>query len=424
MKNQLLTSTLIACLSTFYTLSAQTPMLDSLQKTENTEGSLLSNWRDRFTVSAYGSMNYNRYKWQILPTKRNDFDLERVVIETGYKISPRWSLQTELEFEHGGTGVSVEFDPLEEFGEFEYDVSKGGEIWLEQFHFKYKSSDKFDVSFGRLKVPFGINNYIDEPTEYRTANVAEMENTLLPTHWTEFGAIAEIKFGTGWHAYGGFVTGLDGSNFNSANFVKRGNQRRFETVVAEDWAVVGRLDYEFGHERFVGVSSYFGNTTHNRPKPDLKNDTYLTLTEAHIVLEFAPFAFKAMGLFGQLQNSEALSNANRNLSNNLNVKRTPVGKQAVGASVELAFEPFDLLKKHPNGELYVFGRYDFYDTQFATQGLIFDNPRWERSTVSFGANYLPTPWLVFKAQFSRQLLGISVNRQQDTFTAGLGFYLK
>ena len=407
-----------------YTLKSQISVLDSLENIKNTEGGLLSNWHQKLKVTAYGSMNYNVYKWQILPSKRNDFDFERAVLDADYKITPRWSLHTELEIENGGTGVAVEFDPLEEFGEFEFDVSKGGEIWLEEFYFKYQLSNKFNVSLGRVKVPFGIMNFIDEPTEYRTTNLPEMENTLLPSNWTEYGIVSQGYIRKNLHWYAGVVTGLDGSAFNSANFIRRGNQRRFETVVAQDFAAVGRLDYEFGREKFVGISGYFGNTRNNRPKPDLKTDAYLAMTEAHIVLDFSPFEFKAMALFGQLQNSEAVSVANRNLSNNLNVKRTPVGKQALGASVELAFEPFDLLKKHPDSELYIFGRYDYYDSQFATQGAIFNNPRWERHTVSVGANYLPTPWLVFKMQYSHQLLGISINRRQDTFTAGLGFYLK
>lgn len=418
MKHKIVLTLFCAALSQL--LAAQS-LLDSLPPDEaNTK----LDWQDKFHLSAYGVMNYNVYDWQLLPNKRNDIDFERAVFEASYQATSRWSLNVELEFEGGGTGVSVEFDPLEEFGEFEYEVEKGGEIWLEQFNFKYQPSERFNISFGRLKVPFGLIGFLDEPTEYHTTNVSEMENTILPTHWTEYGILMNGAFLKNWKWYAGVVSSLDGSAFNSANFIKRGNQRRFETVNVNDWAGVARLDYEFGYERFIGISGFFGNTRNNRPKADLPVDAYLAMAEAHAVFELTPFEFQAIVLFGHLQNSEQVSNANRNLSNNLNVKRTPVGKEALGASAEIAFEPFDLLQKHPNGELYLFTRYDYYDTQFATQGTVFDNPRWERHTWSFGVNYLPTPWLVFKSQFSRQTLGIKTNQQQDTFTVGFGYYFK
>lgn len=401
-------------------VSSGQSLIDSLEMLSPKE----VHWYDKFKVSSYGVMNYNNYNWQILPNKRNDIEFERAVLEMSYRPVPKWSFNMELEFEAGGTGVAVEFDPLEEFGEYEFEVEKGGEIWLEQFNFKYEFSDKLNVSFGRLKVPFGLIGFLDEPTEYRTTNVSDMENTILPTHWTEYGIILNGRLAKNWIWHAGIVNGLDGSAFNSANFIKRGNQRRFEATNIDDIAGVARLDYEFGYEKFIGVSGYFGNTRNNRPKADLQYDAYLHMIEAHAVYEITPFEFSGILLYGGLQNSEAVSIANRNLSNNLNVKRTPVGKSALGWSAEIAFEPFDLLKKHPNGELYLFIRMDSYDTQFSTQGLIFDNPRWNRKTYTGGVNYMPNNWLVFKTQFARQYLGIIDNRIQDTFSLGFGYYIK
>lgn len=402
-----------------YLLSAQS-LLDSLEHaTANPP-----KWYDRFTVSSYGVINYNNYNWQLLPSKRNDIDFERAVIEMSYRPASKWSFNLELEFEAGGTGVAVEFDPLEEFGEYEYEVEKGGEIWLEQFNFQYNFNKDHNIAFGRLKVPFGLIGFLDEPTEYHTTNVSDMENTILPTHWTEFGIILNGRLGRNWVYYGGIVNGLDGSAFNSANFIKRGNQRRFETTNINDIAAVARIDYEFGYEKFIGVSGYYGNTVNNRPKPDMQYDAYLGMVEAHAVYEWEPFEFSGIFLYGQLQNSEAVSTANRNLSNNLNVKRTPVGRSALGWSAEVAFEPFDLLKKHPDGELYLFVRIDSYDTQHTTQGVIFNNPRWDRKTYTGGINYQPNSWLVFKTQFARQYLGIVNNKIQDTFSLGFGYYIR
>ena len=245
----------------------------------------------------------------------------------------------------------------------------------------------------------------------------------MPTGWAEFGLLYIGNRGR-WLYQAALVNSLDGSAFNSSNFVKRGNQRRFETVNAEDWAICGRLDYEFGHEKIVGIGGFFGNTRGNRPKPDLGVNAFLTLADVHFILEREPFEVCGQLVFGHLQNSEAVSTANRNLSNALNVKRTPVGKTALGWSAELAFELFDVLKKHPDGELNLFARADYFDSMASTEGQIFNNPRWERYVFTGGLNYQPVPQLILKTQFSVEKLGISTQKWQRTFSLGFGFHFK
>ena len=97
---------------------------------------------------------------------------------------------------------------------------------------------------------------------------------------------------------------------------------------AEDFAGCARADFRF-RGQLVGASTYFGNTTGNRPKPDLKVKAPVILLEAHTSLRFGRVYFNGLAIYGHLKNSEAVTNANRNLSNNLNVKRTPVGEAAL-----------------------------------------------------------------------------------------------
>ncbi len=410
---------LLLMLSSFSSgiLAQETTMLDSLFPTQRVK---------KLQLEAYGAINFHNYNWQIWPEKRADIDFERAVIEGKYNFAPRWSLDAELEFENGGTGVAVEFDRFEEFGEFEYEVEKGGEIRFEEFNLAYQldKNKRHLLRIGYVSIPFGLISFRDEPEEYATNTLPMMENALLPTDWAEFGILATGQIGRHWRYYGALVNALDGSAFNSANFIKRGNQKRFETVNAQDWAAVARLDYEFGYERAIGISAYAGNTRNNRPKPDLNTDAWLTMVDAHVTYEYAPFEFVGQFIYGALQNSEAVSNANRNLSNNLNVKRTPVASAALGYSAELCFELFDIMARHPNGELIFFGRYDFYDSMHRTQGQIFDNPRWKRSVISGGINYQPIPQLVFKAQYSLETLGVTTDAQQQTISIGLGFHIK
>lgn len=389
--------------------------------------SRISKILSKFDVAVYGVINYHNYKWETLPKKRNDIDFERAVLNTCYKINTHYKLNAELEFEHGGTGVTLEFDPLEEFGEFEYEVEKGGEVYLEQFNIEYKLSKYINLSGGKIKVPFGIINFRDEPTEYSTNNLNEAEAAIVPTSWTEYGVSA---FGNiyNWHYNISVVNALDGSAFNSANFIKRGNQKRFETVNANDFAIAGRLDYKFGEEKFIGISGYYGNTKNNRPKPDLDVDAYAGIYDFHCVMEVEPVEFSFSFIYGTLQNADKVSYANRNLSNNLNVKRTPVGSSALGYSFDVGLEVYDLMPMlgmpHPNGELVIFGRYDFYDTMHTVTGDVYDNPRWERKTTTFGINYQPISQIVFKAQYAMRKISIQEKNNENTFSLGAGFYIK
>lgn len=375
----------------------------------------------KLDFEAYGIINYHAFNWQLVPDKRNEIDFSQAVIGLDYQISDRWKFNSELEFEHGGTGVALEFDPLEEFGEFEYEVEKGGEIWLEEFNLSYQWFNKHEISFGRVKLPFGLASFYDEPTEYRSIGYNQLENTILPSNWTEFGIVLNGGFQKHYKYSIGIVNALDGSGFNSANFIKRGNQRRFETVKVEDIAAVLRLEYEFQKDQILGFSFYTGNTRNNRPKPDLNVNAFVSLADFHTYFNFKTIGIKAMALFGHLQNSELLSLANRNLSNNLNVKRTPVGKQAAGVNLEFTLKPLAWSTCKNPKDLYVFTSFDYFDTHQKTEGSIFNNPRWKRQIWTFGINYFPTKWLVLKSQFENQRLGIADKKFQRTFSMGFAF---
>ena len=182
-------------------------------------------------LEIYGAINYYDFDWQTDTVKRNAIDNEKLVIEFSYQRSEHLRFNSEVEFEHGGTGVSVEFDRFEEFGEFEFDVSKGGEVWVEQMNLEYLGKN-WGLQVGRVKVPFSFwaDDAKDEPTDYRTALLSEAEAAILPNNWTENGLAFYTSKALGKNSlsfHAAFVNGLDNAAFNSANWIKRGNQRRF-----------------------------------------------------------------------------------------------------------------------------------------------------------------------------------------------------
>ena len=243
----------IAVLSSMLFGSVGLQVLNAQTDSTSLKSESFNQLTQKLDFEAYGIINYHAFNWQLVPDKRNEIDFSQAVIGLDYQISDRWKFTSELEFEHGGTGVALEFDPLEEFGEFEYEVEKGGEIWLEEFNLSYQWFKNNAISFGRVKLPFGLASFYDEPTEYLGTSYNQLENTILPSNWTEFGILVNGKFGKHFNYSLGMVNALDGSGFNSANFIKRGNQRRFETVKIEDIAGVLRLDYEFQKDQLFGV---------------------------------------------------------------------------------------------------------------------------------------------------------------------------
>src|SRR5262249_49737271 len=113
-----------------------------------------------------------------------------------------------------------------------------------------------------------------------------------------------------------------------------------------------------------------------------------------------------------------------NLSNNLNVKRSPVGSAALGWYLEAGYDLLSAIGHADSAgrrsRLDLFGRFEFYDTMFKVARDIFDNPRWERRVVTAGVNYKPLPQFVLKGQFSHRTLGTATDSREDTFSLGMG----
>lgn len=389
---------------------------DSLRKSEEaeTEENSLLRW-NRFSFSGYGVINYFNNDYDTDPSYKDKFDTERLNLYLGYQFSKNISFKSEIEFEHGGTGVALDYDNQEEAGEFEQEVEQGGEVKLEQAYINFKIAPYFNVIAGRMKVHFGLAQDLDEPTEYFTTTRSEMENALIPVGWYENGIEFYGKFAKRFHYRAYVVSGLDATGFSSRNWIKFGHQGRFEMPNAESFAYAGRLDYQFGKSKhtFFGVSGYVNDAAANRPKDDMDESAYVTIGEAHLSYHEYNWRVHSSVLYGNLENSNIVSLKNSKLSNNLGVKRNPVGKNAFGFSTEIGYNILALLAPKSSQKLYPFGRYDYYDTFQDVEGNVIKNPRWQRSTITGGINWFIIDNIAVKAQYSDRRLG-SENYDQNT----------
>ncbi|GAQ15940.1 hypothetical protein MODO_3645 [Myroides odoratimimus] len=395
----------------------------------------LLSW-DNFTLSGYGAINYYNYgKYDTDPQIKNKFDAERLNLYLGYHFNDWISLKTEIEFEHGGTGSTIELDTQEEFGEYEKEIESGGEVKLEQIFIDFKVRPYFNVRVGRMKLHFNLAQNLDRPTNYFTAHRQEMENEILPLGWYENGIQFYGTFLKDRLRYEVSVTnGLDATGFSSRNWVKRGHQTRFEMAVGNSLAYTARLDYKFGKNKntFAGVAAYVNDAAANRPKKDMDVSAYVTIFEGHVSYDENYLKFSSVFLYGNIENSNIVSRKNANLSNNLGVKRTPVGKSMIGFSGDIGYEVLHFLNFKTKQQLYPFMRYEYYDTMYKTEGAVVRKPRWERSVITGGINWFVHPQVVLKAHYSSRRLGsdhfdpiTSLNtgekQRENTFTAGIGF---
>ncbi|MDE0085122.1 MAG: autotransporter outer membrane beta-barrel domain-containing protein [Candidatus Poribacteria bacterium] len=375
-----------------------------------------------FSISGYGIINYANFDWEIDPNRRAAIDIERFVVAPKYHINDTIGLEAEIEFEHGGTGSTMEFDKFEEFGEFEMEIEKGGEVIVEKLAAVFSIQPELNFRVGHIIVPVGLVAKRHRPQHYFTTTRPEAEAHIIPTIWHEtgvelFGSLGSLKY------QAQIINGLDSTGFSSRHWIVRGHQLRFETINAETPAFVGRLDYAFDENATVGISGYFGDTAANRPKPDVDFDAHVGIVSLHGFYEMNAVKVRGLFLWGTLQNAHKLSKVNRSISNNLNVKRTPIGSSALGWYIEAGYDVLSFFRKAEVSSrvLDVFARYDFYDTMASVEGLIFDNPRWERTTWTFGINYHVHPKLVFKSHYSLRKLAQKDLNKENTFAIGLGF---
>ncbi len=386
-----------------------------------------------FSVSGYGIIHYSHFNWELDPGRRAAIDVERFVIAPKYRINDTIRLESELEFEHGGTGSTMEFDKFEEFGEFETEIEKGGEVIVEKLAAVFSFQSSFNLRVGHIIVPVGLVAKRHRPQHYFTTTRPEAEAHIIPTIWHEtgveiFGSLGSLNY------QAQIVNGLDSTGFSSRHWIVRGHQLRFETVNAEAPAFVGRLDYAFNENATIGISGYYGDTAANRPKPDVDFDAHVGIASFHGFYEMNAIKVRGLFLWGTLENADLLSRKNRALSNNLNVKRTPIGSSALGWYIETGYDILSFFRQPNNSAehsdlkdtfsdqaLEIFARYDYYDTMASVEGIIFDNPRWERSTWTFGINYHIHPKMVFKGHYLLRRLATKDKNKENTLAFGFGF---
>jgi hypothetical protein len=395
------------------------------------------------SLSGYGEIGFSFYdhgadqsrEGGALDDRRLEFDTTRLVAVLEGELPAGVEVEAEVEFEHGGTGAAKEIE-YDEFGEFESEVEKGGEVVIEEFYVEKEFGGRFELKVGRFYVALGQLSYYFRPIDYLGSVRSEAETTVVPGQWDEMGA-SLLTYLPRVRLTAQVVNGLDSTGFSSQFWVASGHQGAFETVRASDLAVVGRVDVDATPHLEVGASGYFGGTSRNRPKPDLTKDCgdpdpgdvapcdYVNgrVTIADVHGRWVGYGLRGQfwGMWGHLRNANAISRRNDRLSNELGVARTPVADHAIAAAAELGYDVAPHLGVGVGHKLEPFARFDYIDTMYDVREGLFDNPRFERTIIGLGAAYTYKNAIVTKLEVASRRFGSSALRSENTVRATAGF---
>lgn len=397
---------------------------------------------NRLSVGGYGEVCFSRNffsdhvsRYSQPEEHKNDpshgkFDLPHAVIYMGYDFGRGWTFGTEIEFEHGGNGISYEKED-EEGGEWEQETEKGGEVELEQFWLQKSFSPKANLRIGHIVVPVGLNNARHEPLNFFTIYRPEGENTIMPSTWHQTGISFFGRAGR-FRYEAQLLAGLNADQFTNTGWIHKGHKSPLEYDVANKYGVSARLDYYAMPGLRIALSGYYGHSIGNS-YPRNKNGVDAEY-KGRVAIGALDFTYKGHNWivrgqadYGYLSDASQL----KYVYNRLN-SRSPfhhsafVSKNAYATGIEAGYDIFSQIRsmRQSNRQLYVFGRYEAYNPYASkTKGTAYDYTAVKRMAV--GINYHPVPQIVVKAEYSHRFLK-SIYNNEPSVNIGVayeGFFL-
>jgi hypothetical protein len=338
--------------------------------------------------------------------RRRTIDLPKVEAELDVRINPISKFELEVEFEHGGTGSAVEYES-EEFGEFETEIEKGGEVMIEEAYYQRSLTPRTNLLVGITPVYFSFSSIQRKPLMFSGTQPFYLEANIIPLEWTEPGVQLHQRFGD-FTARIGLVAGLNSEFFRSYNWVGGGHQRHFEQTNFDDPAYIGSLEWgDVAFGRGLALSYYTGGTTKNRHKLDrVTKSGDITLWSAMGNWRVWRIGLKGQLIHGKLEDSAEISSANLHLPTNTPAYPgdfSSVGAKAQLESLELNYEFIDTWT--------AFGRWEHVNSFSGTDGTIFSSGRFDVRQAGWGVTHSWDDTCALKFEYYREkteLVGMPV----------------
>lgn len=352
--------------------------------------------RQGVSLGGYGEVLYENFagtREDDSPSDATDrLDALRAIVYVGYKFSDKVLFNSELEFEHGST-------------------EDGGSVSIEFAYLEYRLSPRLGFRAGLLLPPMGFINEVHEPPAFLGARRPETERQIIPSTWREsgvgfFGGAGDLSY----RAY--LVNGFDASGF-LASGIREGRQNGAEAT-AENFGVVGRIDYSGVLGLTLGTSAYLGNSGQGAPLPSnpaatLEAQTFLW--EGHAQYRAGGFELSGLLAISTLDDVSEINTLNGFVGD------ASVGERLVGWYLQGGY---DVLRGSRSGhQLLPYLRYERVNTQDRVPEGFTANPENDRRFLTFGAMWKPLPNISLKADY--QVVGNQADTGVNQLNVDLGY---
>ena len=392
---------------------------------------------NRLSIGGYGEVCFSRNyfsdhvsRYSQPEEHKNDpshgrFDIPHAVIYLGYDFGKGWSFGTEIEFEHGGTGIAYEKED-EEGGEWEQETEKSGEVELEQFWLQKTFGRWGNLRVGHIVVPVGLNNAHHEPLNFFTVYRPEGENTIMPSTWHQTGISFFGRYGD-FRYEAQFLAGLNADHFTNTGWIHKGHKSPLEFDVANKYGAALRIDNYSVPGLRIGLSGYYGHSIGNT-YPNDANGAGATY-KGKIAIGSIDFTYndhnwivRGQADYGYLGDAEQLKYMYNRLNSKSPYKHSAfVSGNAYAIGIEAGYDIFSQIESMRNDgqKFYVFGRYEAYNPYASdTKGVSYDYTAVKRFAV--GVNYYPIRQIAIKGEYSKRLLK-SLYNDEPSINLGVAY---
>ncbi|MCK0157724.1 OprO/OprP family phosphate-selective porin [Cellulophaga sp. F20128] len=365
--------------------------LDPQKQLNSAQRILSGNYGSAVTVGAYGEMLYNQEEGN-----NGELDVQRLVLLLGYRFNDKTQFFTEIEFEH------VE------------------EVFIEQAFVNYSVANNTNLRGGLMLIPMGIINEYHEPTTFNGVERPAMDNVIVPTTWRELGVGISGKINSaslGYQAYifNGFrSTSSDGAGgltgvLKGSNGLRSGRQKGIQSTV-DSPTLSTKLEYYGLPGLRLGLSGYFGDT---QAEDDIEqlDGANIGISMVGLDARYAYQRFTARGQFihASLSGTAAYNTATGN----------DLGSAMQGYYVEGAY---NLLPTTNEQKLFLFTRYEQYDTHNKTAGALVRNDAFNKTDITSGLSYHIAPGVVLKADYQFKDDARSGDSRDNQLNFGIGVW--
>lgn len=349
------------------------------------------------------------------PGKKNETDLLRAILYTGYRFSDRFVFNSEIEFEHAHS-------------------TKRGEVAVEFAYVDFKLRDQLSLRAGNFLIPMGFINEVHEPPFFHGVNRPDLERNLIPSTWNEngvglYGQLSGLRYKAylvnGLQAISNKKCVLDtkgtedkaddvklcdtgNDGFGGSSWI-RGGRQRGSKAVAENFAGVVNLSYE--RELFsAGGSAYFGRSGQGQEVDGKVVAGEVLLVEAHAALSWKGLTARALAALGTVGDADLISK-----------KQGVIGSRVQGGYAELGYDLLGLFSPEGEQSLTPFLRFEQMNLHHGVPEGLARDPKLATSNLTAGLTYKPHPNLAVKADFQRRTNQAEGDPGANQLNLGLGF---